>query len=506
MPAAIGAFILGAELAGTAFLGTTLGTFVGSAVLLGGSIVASRALSPSTPASARVGTTPSRSQVSQATVSQAVAPRARYYGRVKVGGVRAFWDVSNGQLFQIIMVNHGEIYHLKEWWLGDQFVATAAYDAGGNVLTEPFYRAGNPAVFLEAHTGAADQARSQTMMDFWPGVWSDNHRLRGIAYFVALFQGVTRDEFTEVFRDSYNLPVRVVIDASRVWDPRNPAQVWNDLSTHQWSENPSLIILDYLLSVDGLRKPLSQIDVGSFIGFADRCAELVDRVSGGPERRYRCWGGYTLAENPKDVLQRMLETCDGELYETGNGTIAIRGGAWAAPIITIGDDDILSFSIERGNGKLAAYNELKPVYTSLNHDFQPQETDPWIDQAVQDDQGRIAEDYPLDMVPSWTQARRLAKIKMARDNPRWRGTIVTDLRGLELLQPQANAWDRAVFTLELSELGIDAPFVVTSFTLRVDLSACEIAVQSYPADAFAWTPAEEEGEEPPPPQDTRPIT
>jgi hypothetical protein len=300
--------------------------------------------------------------------------------------------------------------------------------------------------------------------------------------------------------------VRVVIDASRVWDPRVHTSIFGVENTYVWSENASIIVLDFLLSVDGLRKPLSQVDVDSFIGFADRCDGLVNRIDDGPERRYRCWGGYTLAENPKDVLTRMLEVCDGELYETSEGKIAIRGGAWASPILTISDSDILSFSIERGNGKLAAYNELKPVYTSPFHGFQDQETDPWIDQAVQDVQGRIAEDFQIPMCPSWTQARRLAKIKMARDNPRWRGTIVTTLRGLELLQPQPNSFDRPSFTLQISELGIDGPFLVTSFALRVDLSGCEIGVISFPSEAFAWDAATEEGTAPPPPQDTRPIT
>jgi len=199
-------------------------------------------------------------------------------------------------------------------------------------------------------------------------------------------------------------------------------------------------------------------------------------------------------------VETMLAVCDGELFTTRAGKIGIRGGTWAPPTVTITADHIIGHDMEEGADALARFNQIKIVYTDPAQDYQPAEAEPWDDLADQADRGVLHEQLTLEMCPSPSQARRLAKIKMAKENPRWRGRIRTNLVGLK-------ARGERVITLDLPELNINGPFLVGSHDLILDQGmpvGCEIEVSSLTADAYAWNAAAEEGQSPPVPQDTTP--
>jgi len=215
-----------------------------------------------------------------------------------------------------------------------------------------------------------------------------------------------------------------------------------------------------------------------------------------PIEKARIWGVYGLTDDPADVLAKMRATCDAEFYQTADGKIAIRGGAWQAPTVTIRADDILGHSMEQGNNRFAAFNELKILYTSPNHDYQSVEATSWENLADQADRGVLSSSLSLDMVPSPSQARRLAKIHIAKSNLEWKGTIVANLAALDALG------ERTV-RIVLPELGIDDAFFVAGFSIKPDLTGVELSVMSISEASYVWS-AVEEGVSPPIPEDTRP--
>lgn len=417
----------------------------------------------------------------QATLNQSAGARIRGYGRAKLGGTRAFWESAGGQLVQAVMVHSGEIDAFEEWWIGDRLVAV---NGSGSVVTDPF----TGWVRLEWFRGTATQTASTTLTAAFPSVWTPAHRLRGIAYFIAEFASPAPEVYQQIFPQGSNTQLRTVARLTRVYDPRSGLTAWSD--------NPALCILDYLTHPDGYRRSLDDVDIPSFIAFANICDEPVTLAAGGTEKRYRLWGIYSLTDDPQDVLNKMRATCDAEFYQTASGKIAIRGGKWAPPTVTIRDSDILGHSMEQGNNRFAAFNDLKVLYTSPSHDYQTTEATAWEDSADQAERGVLTSDLHLDMVPSATQARRLAKIHIAKSNPRWKGTIVANLSALDALG------ERTVRVV-LPELGIDDAFFVAGFSIRPDLTGVEISVMSISEESYTWSPAEE-GESPPPPQDTRP--
>lgn len=427
----------------------------------------------------------------QATLNQSTGQRLRGYGRGKLGGTRAFFDSYSGFLFQIVMAHHGRIDAFEEWWIGDRLV-TLIDDDSGMVNENPFFRH----VQLYFNHGDGETNIRDIMMLNWPEVWTTEHRLFGIAHFLAVFTSPKGEDLQAIFPQGHDTPIRAVARLSLVWDPRDPAQDPDDESTWLWSDTASLCILDYLKHPDGYRRSLDDIDVQSFIDFADICDEAVPLAAGGTEKRYRLWGVYGLTDDPQDVLGKMRATCDAEFYQTAEGKIAIRGGAWQAPTVTITEADILGHSMEQGNNRFAAFNELKLLYTSADHDFQTMEATSWVDLADQAERGVLQSSLTLDMVPSASQARRLAKIHVAKANPAWKGTIVANLAALDALGERT-------IRVVLPELEIDDAFFVAGFSIRPDLTGVEISVMSINEASYTWTTAEE-GAAAPIPEDTRP--
>lgn len=415
----------------------------------------------------------------QATLNQSTGTRLRGYGRAKLGGTRAFWDSQGGTLYQIIMAHHGQIDAFEQFYIGDIAVGIS----GGAVTTAPF--AGY--VQIDTHNGSDTQLADVMMTNAW-AQWTSAHRLLGIAYWSASFASPPAEDYQAVFPEGYNTPIRCVCRLSAVYDPRT--------DTTSWSDNASLCILDYLTHPDGYNRSIDDIDLQSFAAFADVCDSNIPLAAGGTEKRYRLWGVYGLTDDPQEVLSKMRATCDAEFYQTPEGKIAIRGGVWNAPTVTIRDSDIIGHTMEQGNNRFATFNELKILYTSPNHDYQTMEATSWENLEDQADRGVLSSSLSLDMVPSPSQARRLAKIHIAKSNPQWKGTIVANLSALDALG------ERTV-RLVLPELAIDDAFFIAGFSIRPDLTGVELSLMSISEAAYAWTTVEE-GTSPPIPEDTRP--
>jgi hypothetical protein len=414
-----------------------------------------------------------------ATINQSIGARVRGYGRARLGGTRAFWESRNGFLYQAVMMHSGEIDGIEEWFIGDVNVALS----GTSVSNFPF----TGFVDIDHHLGSPTQTADQILEPVFPQ-WTSAHRLRGIAYFVSRYASPAPADYSRVFPEGYNTTIRATCRLTKVFDPRTSATAWSD--------NPALCILDYLTHPDGYRRSLDDIDIASFAAFANVCDETVALAGGGSEKRYRLWGIYQLNEDPQDVLYRMRAACDAEFYQTQEGKIAIRGGKWKVPTVTISDRDILAHQIEQGNNRFAAFNELKILYTSPQHDYQTMEAPTWADLTDQAERGVIVDDLALDMVPSPTQARRLAKIHIAKSNPKWRGVITTNLNGL-------NALGERIIRVVIPELQIDDAFHVVGFSIRPDLTGCELTIAEIGEAAYTWSTAEE-AENAPIAQDTRP--
>lgn len=459
---------------GSVITNAAVATAVANAIVGSGMLIAGQALARSRMPSS----TSSRSDM-QAVINQPAADRERGYGRAKLGGVRAFFDAKDGYLDQIIIVMHGEVSEFLEFYVGDVKVDRGS---DGWVTTDPWGKNGATLIQILARRGLSPSLAYQEMIDTWG--WTENHRLDGIATLFTRMESVKLEKFQKYYPEAHNTPFRVVCNLAPTFDPRT--------GRTEWSDNPALHALDYLTHPDGFRLPAEEMDQASFSRMAAICDQMVGRKDRSDERRYRHWGVYSLTADPKDVLAAILATCDAEVYETSEGKIAIRGGIWREPTVTITADHIISFDeLQEGNDRFSAFNELQATYTDARRDYQPNDTPRWIDYADQAIRGRLPEKIEIPGSPSPTQSMRLMKIARYRDQPEWKGSITTTLAGLE-------ARDERVIRLVLPELGIDGPFWVLSHSIDLSTMTCALEVSSADPAAYEWDPETEEGETSPP--------
>lgn len=488
MAEAIGIAILGSTLGTTAVVGTvTAGTIVGSVVLTGAAIGAQYLLAANQKAP--------RPEAIQATLNQSMAARRRIYGKALVGGIRNLWDSRNGDMTQSTLICADRIDGVEGYFIGDRQMTTSAGEGGGYVLDYPMINK----VFFEPHLGYASQAASPILLSRYSDVWTADHRLDGIAYVVSVFLAVGEKDRNTVYPQGANTVLRFLVRGALIYDLLGSEHP-EDTGLWAWSDNPGNCILDYLRHRDGMRRPLSQVDLASFEDFAGICAETVPR-RGGTEARYRLWGVYEFSEEPATVLTRMCATCDATLYQGPSGKIGIRGGKWVAPLVNIPTDIIVKAALTQGNDKLDAYNRLKVSFTEPNAFFQPTELEALDDLESQAKIGVIDQTLDLQMVPTPSQAARLAKIRMAKDNPLWKGSLSTHLPALDALGEQTVS---LVYD-PLPDGG--EPFMSTAadlsgFTLRGDGSGCDLSFVSISAAAYAWDP---DTEQPPDPAVPTPI-
>lgn len=483
MPAAIGAAILGAELAGTVVVGTlTAGTIVGSVVLTGAAIGAQYLLAANQKAP--------RAEAIQATLNQSMAARRRIYGKALVGGIRNFWESRNGDLTQSILICADRIDGIEGYYVGDKRVTTTAGENGGYVTDFPMINK----VFFEPHLGYASQSASSILLSRYPDAWTAAHRLDGIAYVVSVFLAVGEEERNTVYPQGAHTVLRFLVRGALVYDLLGSNHP-DDTGLWAWSDNASNCILDYLRHKDGMRRPLAQIDLPSFRDFAGLCAETVSRKDGSTELRYRLWGVYEFSEEPVSALARMCAACDGTLYQGPSGKIGIRGGKWVSPLVNIPTDIIVKAALTQGNDKLDAYNRLKVSYTEPEGFFQPTEMEALDDLASQAAIGVIDQTLDLQMVPSFSQAARIGKIRMAKDNPLWKGTLGTHLPALDALgEPTVSiSYDPLP---DGDEPFMDTAADLSGFSLRGDGSGCDLTFVSIDAEAYAWDPASDEPPQP----------
>lgn len=435
---------------------------------------------------------------------QALPPLLGVYGTTKLGGAKFYYEAPNGKLLNGIVHAEGPLDGFAVWLLNDFGTGIAAdtpYGTdgfGGPNTAKPW----GTNVVLESRRGAPSQSPSDLLLQNAAGQWTADHRMDGKAYTVLLAKPVKKEKFGAVYPNGAPDPF-VIARGYRVYDPRDPSMVWSDREHPTWrfSGVAGLAILHYLTAmrpgVDsvtgkpvpyGFGFPASRIYMPSFAAFATKCDEQIPLKDGTTEARYAISGTFDMGtERRADVLSRLLSTCDGELYQMPDGRIAIRGGDWTPPVVTISDEHILAYEYDAGSDKLAAFNRLKITYTDPHNQFQQVECDPWDDLVNQALTGEVnVQDLTLPMVPSPSQARRLAKIAMAKGNPRHRLTITTDLYGLLAI-------DQRIITLQIEELGLNTTFLVTSFVENGDGATCRIGVSSLGPEAYAWTPAVEEG-------------
>ncbi|KJZ31628.1 hypothetical protein TW83_07630 [Paracoccus sp. S4493] len=447
---------------------TALGTTAASAIIAAGQAVtwslASMALNR--PQASR--------QEMLATLNQTESARRRAYGRNLMGGIRALFEARDGRLYQVVVIHHGRVDGLLRFWIDGEPV-------GWNADTGEVQRY----KYLFFRDGSGQGGDYEPPRQAFPEIWTADHRLQGQATFCSVWGDPSDEDFQKVFPKGDQTQVQAEIRGVRV---RNLA---GDLV---YTENAGLCIRDQMTHPTGWGIPLARLDAASWASFAALCGEAVPLLSGGTEPRYRLCGFYTLEDPLKDVTTRMLATCDGQIYETADGTVGILGGAWSEPDVTITDRDILSIQMSDGFDPFTDYNVLQGSFVSPAHGYQPTQVAELVDEEALATQPRRTDMLDVDMCPSGTQLQRLMQIKRAKDRREYVGTLRTNLVGLKARFPKGDG----IHTIRVvsNEFGLDGVFEVTSHSFDIERATCEIGIGSI-LNPYPWHAPSDERPMPP---------
>lgn len=416
----------------------------------------------------------------QAVINQTDAPRRVYVGRNLVGGVRAFFDVKNSTLHQLVVVMHGALTSFDEFWVDGKRVTQ---DADGRVTS------GETAGFVTSTTrdGSGWGGNYPPLLENFNS-WGENRRLNGQATFLVRSTAPKPEDFSKKFPKSYNTSFQWVIRGQAVYDPRSESTVYSD--------NAALVIAHYLTHPDGFKLDPSEINWQSVRAMANVCAQSVPQLAGGTAANYRLWGYWTLDEEPNQVLARMHTSSGIRAYEMQDGRIGLIGGPFGEPACTLTAKDISQIETREAISEREGYNVLQVFHLSAAQKYEVIEVKSWRDEARLAIEGEITQEHRLEMCPNLSQARRLAKRQIHDDN-RQNITIITNLVGLKARWPRFDGQRHTILLDYRPEDGsgrvIQGEYEVLDHEFDPVVLECRIELGRVSRASMAWSP-EEEGE------------
>lgn len=362
-------------------------------------------------------------------------PRKIVYGRTKKSGPVVFHEVtpsedskenlSSSEASHYVNKSSGddvltnEYLHIVVPVAGHQIEEFEAYYMDGNKVdvdtigTPPSYNVTGSdfyqAARLVPHLGAPDQSADQDLV-FASSKWTDQHRLRNIAYVYAQLKW-DRDDYDQIPELSFRFKGK-----NTIYDPRDDSTGY----TH----NPALCIADYMtLPVLGLGIDWGKINESSLIEAANICEEQMDDNQGGTHDRYALNGVVNTANKPEQNLRSMLNSMMGSIEHT-NGQYHIRAGSYSTPTVELDENDARGpIQITTSNSRRDKFNKVKGEFISPENNWQPSDfPSQSFQQFIDEDNGEIeTNDLKLDYTIDQTRAMRLGKINLSKNR---RDTVV----------------------------------------------------------------------------------
>ena len=395
------------------------------------------------------------------------------YGKTKVGGVIVFDDAegtNNENLSRIIAFAGHEIDSFEKIYMGryeltlsgDSVTSAQEIDENGNAVgsaTNKF----NSYIKVRQVTGGHTTSLNGLFTGF-SSEWTSNHKLLGIAHLAVIF--TYADDVWEE-----GLPeITALIKGKKVLDTRT--------STTAWSDNPALIVRDFLTNDDyGLGEPSSSIDDTLINTAANVCEETVTDGN-----RYTANGAWVTSQAPIDLLNQLMTTCAGMLWYA-QGKWRLKAGDYVAPTITLTDDDLRApLSVVTRHSRRDNFNGVRGTFRGPKSNYQftdyPKVTDSAF--VTVDGGEEVLMDLTLPFTDTPEQAQRLATIALEKNREQISVSGTFGLKAFELqvgdnvqITNSRFGWTNKIFEV------IGWSFAVEDFDLLVNLTLRETNANVY---------------------------
>ena len=393
-----------------------------------------------------------------------LAPRQIIYGKTRVGGTIVYMSTSgteNSILHMIVVLAGHPIESLEEVRLNDVTLTTQDTTVNGvtvklatnsqytNTDNDNAFHSGRLVRFLFQD---GSQTTANSHLASAPGLTTNDKFLScPHVYMEMVFDG-------EKFGGG--IPgLSFIVKGKKLYDPRLDSTVGGsgshrltDTSTHEWSDNPALAVLDYLTDTTyGLKCTQEEVhlstNAGGFMSAANTCEQSVtlsNNVS--TQERFTVNGFTDFSSEGEGILDGLLSSMAGRMTYV-NGKFNVFAGAVQTPSLTITDDDILrpvKIATNPNAGNL--FNQVKPIYVSAARDYVTQDAPVFSDStALANDtpSGESSANYKkimelqLPFTVTDSMAQRLGKIALKHQRETTSVVVTTDLKFMRL---QPNDW------------------------------------------------------------------
>jgi hypothetical protein len=445
--------------------GFALGTFLGTFALTAGLSAVSQRLQGRP-------TIPSFSDAGRNTyVRQAISSHQVVYGEVRQSGPLVYIESTDNDkyLHMVIALAPHEVEDISKVLVFDEELTL---DANGNCTAPSKYA---NLIRVKKYLGTADQTADATLISESNGLWTSNHRLRGVAYIYVRLK-YNQDSFPG------GIPsISTIIKGKKLYDPRT--------STTAFSNNPALVLRDYLTNSDyGLGATSDEIDDSSFITAANICDEDVALDGGGIEDRYTCSGIIDTQDSPKNNIEALLTAMGGTLYYSG-GEWTIKAASYTAPTVTLTNDDLRGpVEVQTRHSRRDNFNAVKGVFTSPEMNWQPTDF-PAVTSSVfeQVDGGQQTfMDMELPFTTSPATAQRLAKISLYRQRQQMAIRVSCNLKPMSITVGDNIQFDndRLGFSGKVFEV------VSWSFSSQPDNMGVDLDLKETSSEVYDWNAEE----------------
>jgi len=278
------------------------------------------------------------------------ATRKLVYGETRIGGTYAFIEATDNDQYLhlvIVMAAH-ELEQFTTIYFNDE-----ALTLTGNSVTSPSKYNGLAEIYPVTVGNAGNIPAPLLALS----KWTSDHTLTDQGYLYV------RLEFDPNAFEQGLPNISAKIKGRKIYDPRTTTTVW--------SENPALVIRDYLTdTVYGLGATAAEIDDASFIAAANICEESVALSGGGTQDRYTFNGVVDTQNTPRSNLEQMLTALNGSLYYS-NGQWSLRAGAYVTPTVTLDESDLASgLTVTTAISARDSFNAIKGQFISPASDYQ----------------------------------------------------------------------------------------------------------------------------------------
>ena len=361
---------------------------------------------------------------------------------------------------------------------GNQITFTSAciakYSGVGTHICLNYAAAIKSYVKIKVHLGMSGQTADADLVAGSAGLWTTNHRLRGVAYLVVKLT-YNRDVFPTGIPN-----VSAVVRGKPLYDPRT--------STTAWSNNAALCVRDFLTSSPGFNLAGSAIDDSTVIASANSCDEQVV-IASGPiyQTRYTCDGIISSGSNRATNLDALLSAMAGAAYYT-QGKWKIRSGAAVSQVLTLNENNLADGAVQITPyfSRRDLFNTAQGKFLDAAHDYAETDVPPWSNTTFLAADGGVP--YPLQMsFPMTTDSvrcQRLGKIRVTQSRV---GYTIVAICNLSLYQ--ASVGDGV--TVTLARYGISAqPFRIIDRELT-DKMQVKLTLVQDGSSVYAWTSGEQ---------------